>query len=197
MVDAILVRNQRRIAERCVNPSWEIVYDFQHGQGGDKGVVNEPPQHPSPDSKIEILTRLELYFSVRHTARTMRLFAEVLDFDYDCVVIFLSVAEICFQAAFHLAPINVGPRDIENLYSQFASSGLSIMTIAEITGIPRETVRRKVKKLVDDRHLAISQHTKNVYLPVSVVLSQTFFDRFKSHMGEATQLVKSIAYYQK
>jgi hypothetical protein len=152
---------------------------------------------PGPDDKIEILTRLELYFSVRHTARTMRLFAEALDDDYDCVAIFLSVAEVCFQAAFHLAPIGVGPRDIEKLYSQFASSGLSVMTIAEITGIPRETARRKIKKLVDDRHLAISEQTKNVYLPVSVVLSTKFFDRFQSHMGEASQLVKTITYYQK
>lgn len=159
--------------------------------------MNEPGKRPGADAKLEILTRLDLYFSVRHTARTMRLFAEILDYDYDCVVIFLSVAEVCFQAAFHLAPIDVGPRDIENLYSQFASSGLSVMTIAEITGIPRETVRRKVKKLVDDGHLAISQHTKNVYLPVSVVLSTKFFDRFKSHVNEAAQLVKSIAYYQK
>jgi hypothetical protein len=159
--------------------------------------VNEPGKRPSADAKLEILTRLDLYFSVRHTARTMRLFAEILDYDYDCVVIFLSVAEVCFQAAFHLAPIDVGPRDIENLYSQFASSGLSVMTIAEITGIPRETVRRKVKKLVDDGHLAISQHTKNVYLPASVVLSTKFFDRFRSHVDEAAQLVKSIAYYQK
>ena len=150
-----------------------------------------------PDPKIEILTRLELYFSVRHTARTMRLFAEVLDYDYDCVVIFLSVAEICFQAAFHLAPIDVGPKDIEKLYSQFASSGLSVMTIAEITGIPRETVRRKVKKLVDDQHLSISEHTKNVYVPVSVIISSRFFDRFKTHMSEASQLAKTITYYQK
>ena len=127
----------------------------------------------------------------------MRLFAEVLDYDYDCVVIFLSVAEVCFQAAFHLAPIEVGPKDIENLYSQVASSGLSVMTIAEITGIPRETARRKIKKLIDDRHLAISEQTKNIYLPVSVIISPKFFDRFKSHMNEAAQLVKSIAYYQK
>jgi hypothetical protein len=159
--------------------------------------VNELPPMGNPDPKIEILTRLELYFSVRHTARTMRLFAEVLDYDYDCVVIFLSVAEVCFQAAFHLAPINVGPRDIENLYSQVASSGLSVMTIAEITGIPRETVRRKVKKMLDDGHLSISDHTKNVYVPVSVIMSTKFFDRFKSHLNEASQLVKTISYYQK
>jgi hypothetical protein len=149
------------------------------------------------DPKLEILTRLELYFSVRHTARTMRLFAEVMDYDYDCVVIFLSVAEVCFQAAFHLAPIDPGPRDIEQLYSQVASSGLSIMTIAEITGIPRETARRKVKKLLDDKYLAVSDQTKNIYLPISVVMSPKFFDRFKSHMSEASQLVRSITYYQK
>jgi CRP-like cAMP-binding protein len=149
------------------------------------------------DPKLEILTRLELYFSVRHTARTMRLFAEVMDYDYDCVVIFLSVAEVCFQAVFHLAPIEPGPKDIERLYSQVASSGLSIMTIAEITGIPRETARRKVKKLVDDGYLSISDQTKNIYLPISVVISSKFYDRFDSHIREASQLVRSISYYSK
>ena len=149
------------------------------------------------DPKLELVTKLELYFSIRHTARAMRLFAEAMDYDYDCVVIFLSVAEVCLQAAFYIAPVDPGPRDIETLYSQVASSGLSLMTIAEITGIPRETARRKVKKLVDDKHLAISDQTKNVYLPLSVVMSTKFFDRFTSHMNEASQLVKSIAYYQR
>ncbi len=147
--------------------------------------------------KIEILSRLELYFSVRNTARTMRRFAEVLDFDYDCVAIFLSVAEVCFQSAFHLAPIEGGEMDVEKIYSSVAQAGLSIMTIGEITGIPRETVRRKVKKLIDDKVLAISEVTKNVYIPASVVVSDRFYPRFESHVLESEQFVKTIKFYQR
>jgi hypothetical protein len=150
-----------------------------------------------PPPEIEILTKLELYFSTRHTARAIRMFGEVLDYDYDSVAIFLSVAEICFQAAFHLAPVGYGPADIERIYSQIAMSGLSVLTIGEITGIPRETVRRKVKKLVDDSFLAVSDTTKNVYLPASVVMSDRLVGRFKAHMNETAQLVKTFSFYQK
>lgn len=127
----------------------------------------------------------------------MRLFAEIMDFDYDCVIIFLSVAEACFQSVFHLAPMGHGGVDIEKTYSSTAQSGLSVMTIGEITGIPRETVRRKVKKLVDDKCLAISESTKNVYLPASVVISDRFYGKFQAHMGEAEQLVKTVRFYQR
>jgi hypothetical protein len=150
-----------------------------------------------PRSEIEILTKLELYFSVRHTARSLRAFAELLDNDYDNVAIFLSVAEVCLQAAFHLAPIDSGGANIEQIYSQIARSGLSVMTIAEITGIPRETVRRKVKKLIEQKHLALSETTNNIYLPASVVVSKKFFDIFHNHLDETAQLVRTVAFYSR
>ena len=151
----------------------------------------------NPESDIEILTRLGLYFSVRHTARTMRLFADIFDYDYDCVIIFLSVGEVCFQAAFHLAPIEHGPAGIERIYSSITQSGLSVMTISEITGISRETVRRKVKKLVDDKIFALAPGGGKVYLPASVVTSDRFIDRFRTHLSEVGQFVRSVNFYER
>ncbi len=155
------------------------------------------PKLSKPPAELEILTRLDLYFSVRHTARTFRMFGEIFDHDYDKVAIFLSVAEVCFQSAFHLAPIENSPVDIERVYSEVATSGLSIMTIGEITGIPRETVRRKVKSLVDDKHLAANTDTNTIYLPASVVISQRFLPIFNSHLADAAQFVKAVKFYHK
>jgi hypothetical protein len=160
-------------------------------------VSKSNPETTKPRSEIEILTKLELYFSVRHTARSLRAFAELLDHDYDNVAIFLSVAEVCLQAAFHLAPIDSRGANIEQIYSQIAGSGLSVMTIAEITGIPRETVRRKIKKLIEQKNLALSETTNNVYLPASVVLSKKFFDVFRNNLDETYQLVRTVSFYSR
>ena len=147
--------------------------------------------------EIAILTRLELYFSIRHTARSFRLFAELFDHDYESAIIFLSVAEVCFQATFHLAPAGYGTAEIEKIYSQIAASGLSVMTIGEITGIPRETVRRKVKALIDDKFLATAEGGKTVNLPLSVVMSDRVLPKFKAQLAESQQFGKMLNFYQK
>jgi hypothetical protein len=147
--------------------------------------------------EIGLITKLELYFSIRNTSRSIRTFAELFDYDYDCVVIFLSVAEVCFQAAFHLAPVGYGPAEIEKIYAQVAAAGLSVMTIGEITGIPRETVRRKVKALIDDGYLAQAESGKTVYLPLSVVLSDRVLPKMQTQFNEALQFAKMVNFYQK
>jgi len=147
--------------------------------------------------EIGLITKLELYFSIRNTARSIRTFAELFDYDYDCVVIFLSIAEVCFQAAFHLAPVGYGPAEIEKIYAQVAAAGLSVMTIGEITGIPRETVRRKVKALIDDGYLAQAEGGKTVYLPLSVVLSDRVLPKMQTQFNEALQFAKMVNFYQK
>jgi hypothetical protein len=77
---------------------------------------------------LRVLTRLELYFSTRHTLRTMRLFADLFGNDYDLVIIFLAVAEVGLQAVFHLAAINPETVEIKDLYERLGSAGLSIAT---------------------------------------------------------------------
>ena len=146
--------------------------------------------------ELEILTHLELYFSIRHTARSVRAFAEVFDYDYDRAIIFLSIAEVCFQATFHLAPIGYGPAEIERIYSQVAGAGLSVATIGEITGIPRETVRRKVKSLIDEGYLATSS-SNTIYLPLSAITSDRILDKMSAQFKEASQFSKMVNFYQR
>jgi hypothetical protein len=146
---------------------------------------------------LQVLTRLELYFSVRHTNRAMRLFGQVFNNDYDTVAIFLTVAEACLQAIFHLAAVDPGNIDLEQLYTDVNSSGMTALGIAELTGIPRETVRRKLNQLILNGHLAISEKNKHIYLPVAVVISETFFDIFTSYVKDIGQLVRTVAFYQR
>jgi hypothetical protein len=146
---------------------------------------------------LQILTRLELYFSIRHTNRAMRLFGQVFDNDYDTVAIFLTVAEVCLQAIFHLVAVAPGDIDLEQLYADVNSAGMTALSIAEITGIPRETTRRKLNQLIANGHLAIAEKGKHIYLPLSVVMNDQFFDIFTAYVKDIGQLVRTVTFYQR
>ena len=144
---------------------------------------------------LRVLTRLELYFSTRHTLRTMRLFADLFGNDYDLVMIFLAVSEVGLQAVFHLAAINPETVEIKDLYERLSSAGLSIFSISEATGIPRETVRRKVHQLVTRGFLGIRDKDKNVYLPASALSDPEMLEIMNLYVNEIATLVRTIQYY--
>ena len=149
---------------------------------------------PSP---LKVLTRLELYFSVRHVNKAMRAFGQLFDYDYEVVAIFLTVAEVCLQAIFHLVALDPDQVDIEKLYEDINAVGMTALSIGEQTGIPRETVRRKLKTLIDGGFLEVSPKSKNIYLPSSTITSDRFVDIFGVHVRDVGQLVRSVAYYQR
>jgi hypothetical protein len=146
---------------------------------------------------LEILTRLDLYFSVRHITKAMRLFGDLFDHDYDTVAIFLVVTEVCFRAIFHLVALDPAKIDIEHLYDNLNVVGVTALSIGELTGIPRETVRRKVKTLVDGGYLAISPKERNIYLPASTISNEKVAEIFGFHVRDVGQLVRSVSYYQR
>jgi hypothetical protein len=151
-------------------------------------------EHPP---SLQVLTRLELYFSVRHVNKTMKFFGELFNHDYDSVAIFLTVAEVCLQAIFHLVALDPDDVNIEQLYADINAVGMTALSIGELTGIPRETVRRKLKTLTDGGYLAISARNKNFYLPTSTITSERFTDIFGAHVKDVGQLVRAVAYYQR
>jgi hypothetical protein len=147
--------------------------------------------------QIKVLTRLELYFSVRHINKALRLFADLFDHDYDTLAIFLTVAEVCLQAIFHLVALDPDQVDLEQLYADVNAVGMTALAVGELTGIPRETVRRKLKSLIDEGYLAVSPKNRNIYLPPTTIMSDRFVEIFGAHIRDIGQLVRSVSYYQR
>jgi CRP-like cAMP-binding protein len=146
---------------------------------------------------LQTLTRLELYFSIRHINKVMKTFGEVFDHDYETVAIFLCVAEVCLQAIFHLVALDPNEVNAQQLYNDINAVGMTAFGVGERTGIPRETVRRKIKNLIDKGYLAMSGKNKNIYLPTSTLLSERFLELFAGHIKDVGQMVRAIAYYQR
>jgi hypothetical protein len=147
--------------------------------------------------QIKVITRLELYFSIRHINKALRLFADLFDHDYDTLAIFLTVAEVCLQAIFHIVALDPEQVDLEQLYADVNAVGMTALSVGELTGIPRETVRRKLKTLVDGGYLAISPKSRNIFLPPATIMSDRFIEIFGIHIRDIGQLVRSVAYYQR
>jgi hypothetical protein len=143
----------------------------------------------------DVLSRVELYFSIRQITRTLGRFAEVFERDYDTVMIFLVVVEAAFRATFHLAALEEGGDEFRRLYSEVGAEGVSLLQIGEASGIARETVRRKVKRLLDQGFLATNEKNKNVYLPISTVTRPEFADIFRAHIADIEQFMKSAQFY--
>ena len=149
------------------------------------------------NAATEVLTRLELYFSIRQMNRVLRQYHDVLNNDYDMVAIFLIVAEVGFRSIVHLAAEESDYARMVQIYMEEGSLGISMMSIGESSGIPRETVRRKVKWLTDEGYLAIIAGSKNIYLPLSTVTDSRLIDIFTTHTREVVQLVRTIQLYCK
>lgn len=150
-----------------------------------------------PKADMTVLTRLDLYFSIRQFTRTTRRFAEIFSHDYEMVMIFFVVVETCFQAILHLGGASSDRKSVEKIYLDSALLGVSIFGIADSSGIPRETVRRKVKAMTELGYLAASEKTKNIYVPLSALFDPQILDAFRHYIGEIDQFVRSLQYYAK
>jgi hypothetical protein len=146
-------------------------------------------------AELAVLTRLELYFSLRLMTRTMRRFADRLDDDYDSVMIFFVVLEACFQAIIAFGGSDADLPTIEKAYAESISLGASLFTIGEATGIARETVRRKVKTLIDRGLVTTSDRNKNVYVPVSVLLEPAMLELVRNYAADTEQFVRTVQFY--
>jgi|SRR5580658_4377572 hypothetical protein len=151
---------------------------------------------PDPKADLTVLTRLELYFSLRLVTRTMRRFAALLDHDYDMLVIFLIVLESCLQAIMAFGGTKADLETIEKGYLESVSLGLSMLTIAETTGIPRETVRRKINDLVRHDLIAISEKHRTAYVPISALAKPDVLEMLSTHVVDAEQFVRAAQFYK-
>jgi hypothetical protein len=170
-----------------------------HPIASDSASLDEGPSLVMNDDQSDIatITRLELYFAVRQFTRTMRRFAEILDHDYDMVMIFFIIVESCFQSIIPLGGAKADRAALEAAYLDSISIGLPILGVGEASGIPRETVRRKVKRLTEMGYLAVTPHSKNIYVPLSTLLDRTVVDAFANYATDIDQLVKNLQYYSR
>ncbi|HLZ73523.1 hypothetical protein [Phenylobacterium sp.] len=150
-----------------------------------------------PTADISVLSRLELYFSIRQFTRTTRRFAEIFGYDYEMVMIFFVVVEACFQAILNLGGAATDRDAIEQIYLDSAGMGVSLAGVADASGIPRETVRRKVKALTDLGYVAVSEKTKNLYIPISAFFDLNIFDAFRLYVADIDQFVRTLQFYAK
>jgi hypothetical protein len=148
-----------------------------------------------PRADLAVLTRLELYFSLRLVTRTMRRFAQLLDHDYDMLMIFFIVVESCLQAIIVFGGSNADFVTMEKGYMESVSLGLSVLTIGETTGIPRETVRRKIKMLVDLGLLATSDKSRTVYVPLATLVREDISEMIRTYTSDTEQLVNTARLY--
>jgi hypothetical protein len=144
---------------------------------------------------LTALTRLELYFSLRLITRTMRRFADHLEHDYDTLMIFFVVLEACFQAIIAFGGSDADLPAIEKAYAESISLGATLLSIGEATGIPRETVRRKVKALMDRGLIATTERNKNIYVPISVLLEPEMLEVIRAYAADADQMVRTVQFY--
>jgi hypothetical protein len=148
-----------------------------------------------PRADVAVLTRLELYFSLRLVTRTMRRFAELLDHDYDMLMIFFIVVESCLQAITVFGGVDADYETLERGYMESISLGLSPLTIGETTGIPRETVRRKIKTLTDLGLLATSPKNRTVYVPLATLVRDDVLEMIRAYTSDTDQLIRTARFY--
>jgi len=110
-------------------------------------------------------------------------------------MIFLVVAEVGLQAIVHLAPIELKALDIRDLYDSLSTASLSMFAISEATGIPRETVRRKVHQLIGEGFLAVRDKDKNIHVPISALSDPSVLEILNLYVSEAESLARTIGYY--
>jgi DNA-binding transcriptional ArsR family regulator len=156
-----------------------------------------PRNQKTLKADLAVLTRLELYFSLRLITRTMRRFAELLEHDYDTLMIFFVVVESCFQAIIGFGGADSDLETIERAYAESISLGTSVLNIGEATGIPRETVRRKVKTLMDMGLVATAEKSKAIYVPLSALLEPAMLEVLRAYVADTQQFVRTVQFYAK
>jgi hypothetical protein len=144
---------------------------------------------------ISILGRLELYFSLRHTLHAIRLFAGAFDDDYDLAIIFLAVVESGLKAIFHHVAVNAEEIDIDAVHAELANHGLSILNISGATAIPRETVRRKLRYLVDKGYLDVSRKDRSLFVLRAAISNPKILEIMNKHVADVGALVRTIQFY--
>jgi hypothetical protein len=123
----------------------------------------------APSAKA--LPKGELRVALTALTRCMRSIAEGLDGDYATAMIFLIIAESSLHG--------FGPRTDPRA----SLPGLSTLAISRLSGIPRETVRRKVERLRSLNLIAIDGTKKDIYIHNEYPGEQFFVGKVEDYIS--------------
>lgn len=108
--------------------------------------------------------RLLLGFFAEYSLRVFKLRIALFDGDIESAIISDAVG---FNSTIHMFSTLRGLEVFSDLTVVVgdAQQGCTAQMIADITGLPRETVRRKLKKLVESRYLTMTEDGRYIFRP--------------------------------
>ena len=138
-----------------------------------KSKAEKERKKPAPATKSRAPSRLELTRGVEETRLFIQLagnYVHRLDMDrqrlyagdLDMARVAGAVALGSMEANLRLPEFRQKYRDLRTVIGVDAQRGTNAMSIAQYTGIPRETVRRKLKRLVEFG--AVTEKTRGAYV---------------------------------
>ena len=118
----------------------------------DKSPARATPQGPIPDPGPSVRdhpqSRVIAHFVAEFILRTAEGLSEVFNHDYEAAVLFITISVRNSDKAMHDPKLREMYASFKNDVLPEHSLFVSRMALARATGLPRETVRRKVAKLI-------------------------------------------------
>lgn len=102
----------------------------------------EDPVRLPPETRPRALAGVELVLDLMHLLR------EASGFDHESIIILCALNSAAMRPLMFDAKTPVEVRDLAEPSNDMRGS-MSRLAIAEVTGLPRETVRRKVNRLIE------------------------------------------------
>jgi hypothetical protein len=97
--------------------------------------------------------------------RVYRLMCEPFDGDFDLAIIAAAVAISGIESSMRDPAFRERFSDLDTIVGIFRQRGVNALSMAESTGVPRETARRKIKQLVEMGFLVRRSHGDYVLKP--------------------------------
>ena len=131
------------------------------------------------------------FYSIEYLLRTLRNLGPVFNFDYDRMIITLSVTLGNVQHLLN-SPGRLEPyQDLATLIPADLQRPVTRLAITRATGLPRETVRRKVASLIEEGML-ISDERGGVRLAPGALMQGEFLGAVEQNEADVRRLVRLV-----
>lgn len=132
------------------------------------------------------------YYSMEYLLRTLRNLGPIFDYDYDRMIIALSVTMGNIQHLVNSPELLAPYRDLTAVIPAELQRPVTRLAITRATGLPRETVRRKVAGLIEAGVL-IQDERSGVRLSPGLLNQGAFFAAVEQNDADVRRLARLIA----